>query len=332
MIVDAHSDLLIELWLREDEPNPFAGHWLQALRAGEVDVQVCAMGADPLARGSLLEQVLHQAAAFHKACRENADQVVMVRTAADFDAAAQSGRIGLMLALEGVDAIGRSVALAELLVDLGVRMVGLTWEMRNAAADGTGEPTGGGLSAFGRQLTRRMIERGVIMDVAHASRGTFDGVLELVADGGGSVICSHTGCAALRDIPRNLTDDQLRALAAAGGMVGIAAVPPLIDLHDRSVDRMVDHVVHAMDVAGEQHVGIGGDFMTRLLRTGLVKLPRDIADRFPSDLDITAPLDGLEGPEHYARLAEALRRRSLSDAQIEAVLSTNMSRFLKRAL
>lgn len=332
LVVDAHSDLLVELWLRGHERNPFANHWMEQLRSGNVGVQVCAISThDRVFPGAVVNQMLSQAAAFRKACRTNGEQVAMIRTTADIDDALASGRIGLLLSLEGVDGIA-SGEIGELLVDLGVRMVGLTWEQRNAAADGNGEPGHGGLSTFGRDLVRRFLERRVIMDVAHASARTFDDVIEMVGEHGGEVVCSHGGCAALRDLPRNVTDDQLRVLAAAGGVIGIAAVPSLLHPTDRSIDRMVDHVVHALEVAGDDHVGLGGDFMAQITRAGLVAVPQSVVDRLPPGTELDATLEGLEGPQHYDRLADALHDRGLSDTQVTGVLGGNVLRLLRRAL
>ncbi|WP_051791906.1 dipeptidase [Amycolatopsis jejuensis] len=331
MIVDAHNDLLVELWLRRHEPNPFGRHLLEPLRAGGVGVQVCALSAeDAVLPGAAGDQLLHQAAAFHKACRANREHVQPVRTAADLESALASGRIGLILALEGVDGLGRNAAAAEVLVEAGVRMVGLTWNHRNAAADGCSEPPHGGVSVFGRELTERLVALGVIMDVAHANARTFDDVLELTSARGGQVLCSHTGCAALNPIPRNLTDSQLRALRAVDGVVGIAAVPMILGSADRSAHRMAEHICHAIDVAGVEHVGIGADFMARSAE--VVSPPKYLTERLPPGVDMFAGLDGLEGPQHFPALAEALQRRGLSDAEIDAVLSGNMLRLLRKAL
>lgn len=331
MIADAHHDLLHDLHFREHEPDPFAQHWLPQLSAGGVRLQVCAMASeDRMYPGGGLVQILRQAAAFHRACRNNPDSVAMVRDAADLDSALESGRTGLMLALEGVDAAGRHLGVVDALVDLGVRMVGLTWQFRNDAADGTGETEHGGLSVFGRQLVARLLERGVILDVAHASQGTFEEVRKMVGDAGGDILCSHGGCRALHDIPRNLTDDQLRALAAAGGVMGIAAVPPMLDENRYDLGVMVDHILHAVEVMGDQHVCLGGDFFAQLFRS----MPGVVTGMASMGGGDTAPaaLAGLEGPEQYQALVAALHETDLTEDQIDGILHANLIRFLGNAL
>ncbi len=333
MIVDAHNDLLIELWLRSPERNPFGQLWLPHLQRGGVGVQVCPISSDErVFPGAGLQQALLQAAAFHRAVRENPEHAVHVRSAADLDAALDSRRVGMVLAMEGAEPFGRSVELADAFVDLGVRMVGLTWQYRTFAADGDTEPGRGGLSAFGREVVERLVERGVILDLAHTSPGTFDEMLELVADKGGSVIVSHVGCRALCDVPRNLSDDQLRAVGAAGGVVAIGGNPYLLGLDDRSTRRMVQHIAHAVDVAGADHVAIGSDFSVQLARANVVAVPPHILDSLPPGVTIDTGLDDLEGPQDYGNLEARLRESDLTAEQVDGVLSANMLRLLRREL
>ncbi|HET6600731.1 MAG TPA: membrane dipeptidase, partial [Gaiella sp.] len=220
MIADAHVDLLMELAYRErrlDETNVFAETWLPLFERGGVGLQVCAVYVDVTVQpeGSLRE-ALSMVAAFQNALRENAGRVMQVTSAADLDAVEAGERIGLMLSLEGVECFGVETWPADVFHALGVRMAGLTWNRRNAFADGAAEE-GGSLSRLGRELVDRLVSLGVILDLAHASRGVFAEVLERVGSAGAPVLCSHGGCRGVFDTPRNLDDDQLRALAAAGG-------------------------------------------------------------------------------------------------------------------
>ncbi|WP_051790891.1 dipeptidase [Amycolatopsis jejuensis] len=333
MIADAHLDLLQDLSLRDQDPDVFARDWLPQLQAGGVAAQVCAVACeDRVNPGANLVQALRQAAAFRQACRRNSGQVLMVACRADLDTALESGRIGMVLALEGVDAVGRHLGVADALVDLGVRMVGLTWQFRNDAADGAAEPPAGGLSTFGRQLVARLLDRGVILDVAHASEGTFDDVLDLVSAHGGNVLCSHGGCRALLDEPRNLSDDQLRRLAAAGGVMGIAAVPHMLSADSRDLPVMVGHIRHAVEVMGAEHVCLGGDFFAQLLRSMPAAVAAIAATAEPGAETDVGALDGLAGPEDYGTLVSALHETGLPAAQVEDVLHGNLIRFLRRSL
>lgn len=130
-IVDAHNDLLLELAFRLhrcNEANPFGAHWLEHLTGGGVVLQVCPAypDLDRMPEGSL-RQVLGQVACFHAAVREHPDRVVAVLAAADLDRVESSERLGLMLSLEGAESLGYDMWMAELVWELGVRMLGLAW-------------------------------------------------------------------------------------------------------------------------------------------------------------------------------------------------------------
>ncbi len=331
-IADAHVDLLLELAARAraGEADPFREHWLPSLRTGGVRLQVCPIYVEGvLVPDGALRAALTLAAAFHVAVRETPD-ALQIAAQADLDPIEAGERLGLMLSLEGVEALGSSPELIDAFWVLGVRMVGLTWARRNAFADGSGEPNPGGLSRLGQELVDRLVELGCAIDLAHASEQTFSDVLERAP--GASVLVSHTCCRALRDTPRNTSDDQLRALAAQGGLVGIMALPAAVDPERPDLERYLDHVEHAISVAGPEHVCLGGDFMAQLVRSGTVRItPRELST-LPPGLDAGTPVAGLEGPQDYPAVAAGLRRRGHDEATVTAVTHGNLVHFLRRTL
>jgi membrane dipeptidase len=330
-IVDAHNDLLIELDHRRDEAAPFAARWLGLLEQGGVGLQVCPIfGAEPEWLSELaLRHVLTQVAAFHRAVDENPERVLAVRRAADLDAVERGERIGLMLSMEGVEALGYDPALIDVFWSLGVRMVGLTWNRRNPFADGAAEPDGGaGLSRLGRQLVDRMLDLGVILDLAHASERTFGEVLER-ADRG-TVVVSHAACRAVCETPRNLSDDQLRALAARGGVLGMMLLPLVIDPTRLEIERAVAHFDHAVEVMGIDHVGLGGDFIRQVLQAVGMRQPKD--SLAPAALPWDAAIEGLDGPDGYPRLIDALRAHGYDDTSLAAICGGNFLRLLRQGL
>jgi len=334
-IADAHVDLLLEVaWRQErEEPNPFGEHWLPVLRAGGVRLQVCPIYVEgDLVPDGALRAGLRLAGAFHAAVRENAGDVFQVTSAGDLDAVEPGRGLGLMLSIEGAEVLGSSPELIEAFWALGVRMVGLTWSRRNAFADGSGEPSAGGLSRLGEELVDRLFALGCAIDLAHASEQTFEDVLAR-AGGDAALLVSHTCCRAIRDIPRNTSDDQLRAIAARDGLVGIMALASAVDPEQHDLERYLDHVDHAITVAGPGHVCVGGDFMAQLTRSGAVALTARERKQFgPGLLDPGTPVTGLAGPEDYPPLADGLRSRGHDDESVAAVLHGNLLRFLSRAL
>lgn len=329
MIADAHNDLLMELAYREQrlgETNVFARTWLPLLEAGDVGLQVCPIFVelDRQPEGTL-RAALGQATSFHRAVRENADRVVAVRTRSDLDRVASGERIGLMLALEGVEPFGYELWGVDLFWELGLRIAGLTWNRRNPFADGTADE--GGLSRLGRSLLPVLAERRVVLDLAHASPMLFD---ECLAAYEGPVCVTHAGCRGVNDHPRNLTDAQLRALADRDGIFGLMLHPIAVDPQQPTIERAIDHLEHAIDLVGPDRVCLGADWTKRLQELLRAPLPPDAL--LPPGMAVGATLEGLGGPEEYPALVEALHARGWKADQLDGLLSGNLLDFLRESL
>ncbi|MCW2952919.1 MAG: peptidase family protein [Conexibacter sp.] len=330
MIVDAHTDLLLELVHRDAEDDPFGTHWLPNLQRGGVALQICPTYVADLALlpEQALPRALRQVAAYRRALREHGDSVLEIRTAADVDALAAGDRLGLMLSMEGMEPLGYDPALIDVFWELGVRMGSLTWNRRNPFADGAAEPANGGLSRLGAQLVDRMVQRGIVIDLAHASERTFWDVIERTE--GRPVVVSHGACRSVCETPRNLTDEQLKAIAASGGAFGMMLVPIAIDPDRWEIERAVDHIAHAVDVMGHEHVGLGGDFMQQLVHALDLQLGPD--SLLPGGMPPEAALEGLAGPEDYPALVAALGQRGFAGEQLANVLGQSFLRVLRTVL
>jgi membrane dipeptidase len=325
MIVDGHSDLLLELCFAErerGEDNPLAARWLGPLAAGGVALQVCAIYVEPdLPPDEALREALRQARVFNHAVRANPDHVLAIKAPADL-AQVGGARIGLMLALEGASPLGADPLLVDVLADLGVRMASLTWNERNAFAAGCGSE--GGLTELGARLVDRIVDRGLVLDLAHASAQTFWDVLEReIPD---VVLVSHAGCRALHDHPRNLTDDQLRALADRDGVLGLMPHPLTMGAEHSTLVGFVEHVEHAVSAMGIGHVALGGDFLRQITRA--MGQGDEVIDGVRAD----SAIEGLEGPQDYPRLVDLLRARGWDDRDVAALVGGNLLAIIGRAL
>jgi membrane dipeptidase len=331
-IYDCHNDLLLELAYREfqlGEENPFATHWLRQLEAGGIGLQVCAASAmGALVPDGALRDVLTQAVAFEHAVRDNPDRVFAVRSKRDLEEVETGNRLGLLFSMEGAEALGRDPWQLDAWWELGLRMLSLTWEYRNFFADGTGEPEPtGGLSRLGGVLVGALAERGVIIDLAHASERTFWDVLECAPEA--HVLVSHAACRALEDMPRNLSDDQLKALAERGGVLCVMGLPWAVG-GTGSFARIAEHLDHAVSLMGAGHVGLGADFFEQI--GNLFPQPAPLDGVFHWDVD-DGPADGeLRGPADYPQLLQVLRDTGWSDDAVDALSHGALLDLFRRAL
>lgn len=329
-IVDVKSDLLIELAYRRYEADPFGTHWLRQLTAGGIRLQVCATYAVELdlLPELALRRLLEQINAFQRAVRDHAPSVYAVRLRIDLDRAGGPGTIGLMLGMEGTEALGYDPRMIDIFWTLGVRMASITWNRRNPFADGPAEPNDGGLSNLGRALVERMAELGMMIDLAHSSPRTCSEILQNVPNA--TVLVSHAAAKSMRDLPRNMTDEQMRAIAERGGVFGIMPVAPFIDENNPTIERVIDHIDHAVNVMGIEHVGIGGNFREQIHRSVPSGPMPEIL--LPEGADRYAQIPGLVGPADWPNLVSAMERRGYRGDRIEAILSANFLRLFRDAL
>ena len=272
-IIDLHCDALMKLQeakgalrfadAKELETNK------NRLQAGQVKVQCFAIFIEPDIKGDQKFQVaLEQIDYFYKEVLGRNPDMVHIKAWSDFDRL-KLGQIGAMLTLEGVDAIGNDLAKLHILHQLGVRSVGLTWNQANLAADGAGEPRGGGLTVFGKEIVEFNNQHQILTDVSHLSdKGIWD-VIELAK----YPIASHSNARALCEHPRNLTDEQAKAIFARGGLVHVVYNPPFIkERGEVIISDLVKHIDHFCGLGGVKQIGFGSDF------DGITTFVRDLND------------------------------------------------------
>jgi membrane dipeptidase len=239
----------------------------------------------------------------HDLASHGSDAVLVRRSQDIVDARAQ-GRTAVLLAIEHANCTERSLNVVDAFYALGVRSIGLTHNLSSVAADGCGEARDGvGLTRFGLDLVREMNRLGMLVDLAHISPAGFFHALDVSTR---PVIFSHGNARALCDHPRNLTDDQLRALAQHGGVIGLSYVPMFVDTHEPTLARLLDHFDHIADVAGVDALALGSDF------DGGGTLLRDA--------------------QAVAGIVEGLTARGCAEADLRKILGLNALRVLQGAI
>jgi membrane dipeptidase len=320
VVVDLHNDALTKLthlpydFTRRHGPATFYNPLrmdldLPRIRAGGIHALGCLMFAGfHVARQRRFWRQLDCA---RRLVASHPEALAFARTADDIRAARAAGRVALFLGVEGsyaLDDLPDLDAGVARLVEGGVRFVGPLWERDSAAGTScrTDPKRDTGLTDRGRALVRACNGAGIFLDVAHASRKTFWDLHERSAT---PVFSSHSGAAGVHPHPRNLDDDQIRAIASRGGVVGIIFVSPYLGGPFCDLARVVEHVEHVAKIGGEDCVALGSDF------DGFMILPR-----------------GLRDAADLPRLTELLWRRVWREPQLGKFLGGNVLRYLGSAV
>jgi len=257
-----------------------------------------------------------------------------VRNAADMARAQHEHRLGIILSFESVEMLGGQLSSFEVFRNLGVRVMQLSYNRTSPFAAGVMAPKGGGLTALGHEAVREMNRLGVAIDVSHANPAT---TADVLASSSQPPVMTHAGCAAVHVHPRNKTDEQLRALAAKGGVVGIYDLPYLTPSpRQPTVDDYMAHLAHALEIAGEDHVGIGSDVGIAPLDispAGMAETEHELKERRAAGLaapeeDRPPYVVGLNTPRRLEIIADRLLKRGYSAGVTEKVLGANFARVL----
>ncbi len=184
--------------------------------------------------------------------------LMLIRTAADIEEAKRTRRLGILFHFQGGDPFESDLDLTEAYRALGVRMVQLTYNVKNRIGDGCEERTDSGLSKFGLQLIERLNANRIVVDCAHTGYRT---TMETIEASRLPVVFSHANARAVHPSPRNITDEQIKAVAATGGLVGINGFPAFVAATTRpTLDQFIDHIDHDVRLVGVDHVAIGIDY------------------------------------------------------------------------
>lgn len=264
---------------------------------------------------------------------EHPDVFLAVRTVADIRRAKETSRLGLIAGFQDAVMLEADASRVDLFHGLGVRIIQLTYNLRNLVGDGCLEPDNAGLSAFGRSVVARMNAVGILVDLSHCGRRTTD---DAIAASATPVAITHSGCSALADVPRNKTDQQLKRMADKGGVIGIYTMPFLRVTGQPTASDFVRHVEHALQVCGEDHVGVGSDNsitpleLTPAFRAEHAEFVRARRRRGISapgeDENVFAYVPDLNSPRRMEQIADALAARGHSSARVEKIIGGNWLR------
>jgi len=266
LVADLHCDSILSQMSGERDlgQRSAVGHLdLPRMIDGGVKLQVFAIWTDPkkLGPGEYDPFVRRGIEAVRDLCVRNSDRIALALGPADAFAIVGSGRMAAVIGVEGGHALeGRLERLAQWCA-AGVRVFTVTWCNSNELADSGGDENRPhhGLSELGRKAIREMNRLGVVIDVSHCSDEAFFQILDETAV---PVIASHSGIRSLRDFNRNLSDEQLKALAHNRGLVGMVFLPYFLNSEEEkaSIEDVVAGIDHVVQLVGPDYVGLGSDF------------------------------------------------------------------------
>ena len=268
--------------------------------------------------------------------RADPRNLVKVWTCADILRSKAEGKIGLIYGFQNAAMLGNDSSRVEIFAGLGVRVIQLTYNGPNQLGDGSMVPENRGLTPFGHEVVERLNASRIMVDLSHSGQRI---CLDAAGVSKQPISINHTGCRALVDLPRNKTDEELRLVAAKGGFVGIYFMPFLNRTGHATADDVVAHIEHAVNVCGEDAVGIGTDgSVTAIddLKLYMEVLAKEHEERHKAG--ISAPGEGpdtfpfvvnLRGVNQFYELAGRLQKKGFSTGRVERILGRNFVRYAR---
>jgi membrane dipeptidase len=258
-----------------------------------------------------LRIALDQISSLYYEIEESGGKYFLCKNYNDIEYVIKNNLIGILLSFEGIEPIYNDLYLLRIFYNLGVRFVGLTWNRRTYAADGIGvENSNGGLTDFGLNVLKESQKLGMIIDVSHLNEKGFWDVIKHTTK---PVIASHSNARKIFDSKRNLTDEQIKAIANTNGVVGINANGMFVSekIEENNETGLLKHISHIANLVGIQHVALG----------------LDLCDGFR-----TKPMDSINGYKSLEKLYQVLEKNGFSKDEIEMIFGKNYLNLYKKYL
>ncbi|MDA9185973.1 dipeptidase [Planktomarina sp.] len=275
------------------------------------------VGFDVMSRDATLATL----AAYRRWLMARPDQFLLVGTLSDIYNARDTCRLAISFDIEGMNALGGDINMVEIYHTLGVRQMLFAYNLNNSAAGGCHDidiP----LTKFGVEILAEMNRVGIIVDASHVG---YLSSMELIERSSSPVIFSHSNPWSIWQHQRNITDEQIKACAAKGGVIGLNGLAIFIGDNDSSSESLLRHLFKLIDLAGTAHVGLGFDY-TPDITVDLGAILRARPDYWPAGQQYDTP--GIEhaGPSKIRDLVDGMQVRGLSEFEIKGILGKNFAR------
>jgi membrane dipeptidase len=314
LVWDAHAGLF---------PSPEMDlNTLENWRNSEVNYLSVNVGFDVMSR----DETLATLAAYRRWLHSNSDRFVLASTFADIEKAQRTNRLAISFDIEGMNALGGDINMVEVYHALGVRQMLFAYNLNNAAAGGCHDADIA-LTPFGIAVLAEMNRVGMIVDASHTS---YRSSMDLIERSATPVVFTHSNPASIWPHQRNITDEQIKACAAKGGVVGLNGLAIFVGDNDTSTASLMRHLLCLIDLAGPAHVGFGFDY-TPDVTVDLGAILRARPDYWPTGQQYDTPNIGHSGPAKIPDLVKGMEARGLSMLEIEGVLGANFARVAKKS-
>ena len=274
------------------------------------------------------QQTMSNIAQWKRWFREHDQRILQVRSVDDIHTAKQQSKTGIILGFQNTSAFEDNIGYVQLFKELGVRIVQLTYNTQNMVGAGCYESRDGGLSDWGREVLWEMNRVGILCDLSHVgSHTSADAVRESKAP----VVYSHCLPLALKSHKRNKSDEELKAVADKGGLIGVTMFPPFLKNGPKStLADYIEAIDYVVNVVGEEHVGIGTDFTEDYDDEFFRWITHDKgnARELTKFGEILNP-EGIRRLRDYPNLTQAMLRAGWSSKKIENILGLNWLRLLR---
>lgn len=309
LIWDAHAGIF---------PDPKINlNLLDAWRENSVDYVSINVGFDVMD----WQQTITTLAAYRNWVLANDDRFILVNKIDDVENAKKEGKLAVSFDIEGMNALNGDINMVGLYHQLGVRQMLFAYNLNNDAAGGCHDDDIG-LTSFGKAIVDEMNRIGIVIDCSHTS---FKTTMDIMSHTSKPVVFSHSNPTAIWKHQRNITDEQIKACAETGGVVGVNGMGIFLGNNDITTDTILRHICYLSDLVGTEHVGLGFDYSPQIdIDVGAILASRP--DFWPAGNSYDAPGIKHAGPAQFVEICAGLTDHGFSISEIKGMLGENFKR------
>ncbi|HEY8542034.1 MAG TPA: dipeptidase [Pseudothermotoga sp.] len=314
---DTHTDIWYDVSLKKEKGknDVLRTYHLPRLKSGNVWGINAAVWTNPKIENPMDKFLRILGARSEQIKLMNHEDFVFAQTHTQIVDALKNDKVAVISSIEGLIGIGKNVDFIVTLYELGFRIMSLTWNEVNDLAAGCGcDDASKGLSDLGKEAIKIMEKLGIILDISHLNEKSFWDVIKIAQK---PVIATHSNVFSLCPVPRNLKDEQIKVIAQAGGLIGISALPQIVDRENPTIEKVIEHITYVANLVGIDHICLGFDFSDYLKTDESLKNT------------VQKQTTGLEDTTKVPALIELLEKNGFTQKEIEKISWHNFVNFLK---